>query len=415
MDDTGAARLHPELVELLRSQNVIRTAPVDAAMTAVPRHLFLPGVPLETAYAPDDAVVTTWNAEGTALSSASAPRVVAAMLEQLDVQPGHRILEIGAGTGYNAALLSQLTGPTGTVTTIDLDEDIVDGARQALAASGHGTVRVICGDGELGDPDHAPFDRIIVTVGAWDLPPTWLDQLAPDGRLVVPLRIHDSTTRSIAFDRTDTRLVSRSMHLCGFVPMRGVGHHAEPHIVLSDNRDIQLLLPHEPEHDTAARLSTALTQPRSESWTGVTIPPGEPFQQLDLWLALTTPGFCRLIAQPEAINDGLVTPAFRWGDAAVCDTDSLAYLTMRAIPAAPPAGSDGTGQPTIELGVCSHGPTAEPLHQTLAEQILIWGRDHATGLGPRIEVHPAGQDPTAGQIIIGKRHTSLAIAWPTAI
>ncbi len=83
---------------------------------------------------------------------------------------------------------------------------------------------------------------------------------------------------------------------------------------------------------------------------------------------------------------------------------------MRTIPAAD--GSHHARQPTIELGVCTHGPTADSLHQTLTEQILTWSRDHAAGPGPRIEVHPKDQDPT-DQIIFDKRQTHLAISWPT--
>lgn len=74
------------------------------------------------------------------------------------------------------------------MTTIDIDEDVVDGARQGLAAAGYDNVQMVCGDGEYGYPDHAPYDRIIVTAGAWDIPPAWTDQFARDGRIVVPLR-----------------------------------------------------------------------------------------------------------------------------------------------------------------------------------------------------------------------------------
>jgi protein-L-isoaspartate(D-aspartate) O-methyltransferase len=134
----------------------------------VPRHLFLPGVDLKTAYAPKP-VVTKRADNGTAVSSASSPNLVAEMLEQLDVQPGHRVLEIGAATGINAALLAELVGPTGRVVIIELDDDLAGGARAGLAAAGYPQVEVICGDGALGDPARAPYNRIIVTAGAWVL------------------------------------------------------------------------------------------------------------------------------------------------------------------------------------------------------------------------------------------------------
>jgi protein-L-isoaspartate(D-aspartate) O-methyltransferase len=196
---TQAEVLRAQLVDQLRERQVIRTCRVEAAMRATPRHLFLPGTPVEAAYA-DQAVVTKRDPAGASLSSASQPAIVAMMLEQLDVQPGHRILEIGAGTGYNAALLACLAGPSGQVTTIDLDADVVAGAHNGLAAAGHTTVSVVCADGTLGDPAHAPYDRLIITAGALDLAPAWLEQLADHGRIVVPLRMR-GLTRSIAFDR----------------------------------------------------------------------------------------------------------------------------------------------------------------------------------------------------------------------
>ncbi len=296
MEDTRAARLRADLADLLRAQKVIRTAPVGTAMAAVPRHRFVPGVSLETAYAPDDAVVTRQDADGAALSSASAPRVVAAMLEQLDVQPGHRILEIGAGTGYNAALLSHLTGLTGAVTTIDLDQDIVDGARQALEASGRGDVRP---RRRPLRPDHRDRRR-----------------LGPAARLAEPARPGRQARRSAA---------------------------------------------HPQQYDPVHRL-----RPRRH-------PPGQPVHG-------------PLRVRPHARH-------------------RVPHRTS-GWHSPPPASADSSPSP---------GPTAGPLHQALTDQILIWGRDHATGPGPRIEVHPAGQAPTAGQIIIGKKQTSLAISWPATI
>ena len=143
---------------------------VAEAMRIIPRHLFLPEASVEEAYA-DQAVITKSAADGAALSCASVPSIVATMLDQLGVQAGDRILEIGAGTGYNAALLAHLTGPDGQVTTVDIDPEVTDQARRALDATGYRHVHVATRDGQLSDKEHAPYDRIIVTVGAWDLPP----------------------------------------------------------------------------------------------------------------------------------------------------------------------------------------------------------------------------------------------------
>ncbi|MQA87715.1 MAG: methyltransferase domain-containing protein [Streptosporangiales bacterium] len=132
------------------------------------------------------------------MSAASQPTIVATMLEQLQAEPGHHVLELGAGTGYNATLLAHLVGNDGQVTTTDVDDDIVDGARAGLAAAGVDNVRVILGDAALGYPGGAPYDRIIATVGAYGLPPAWLEQLAPHGRLVVPLRLRGSLIEPVS-------------------------------------------------------------------------------------------------------------------------------------------------------------------------------------------------------------------------
>src|SRR5579862_8673622 len=120
--DATPELLRRRLVAQLRGQGVIYDAAVERALLTVPRHLFLPETPLSEAYA-DIAVATHWE-DGQAVSSASQPAIVALMLEQLQLGQGMRVLEIGAGTGYNAALLTELVGPTGQVTTIDIDPEI---------------------------------------------------------------------------------------------------------------------------------------------------------------------------------------------------------------------------------------------------------------------------------------------------
>ncbi|MGH3799889.1 MAG: methyltransferase, FxLD system [Pseudonocardiaceae bacterium] len=294
-------QLRQALVSFIDGFGTFRTTQVKDAFRTVPRHLFLPGVDLTTAYAPKP-VVTKRADNGTAVSSASSPHVVATMLEQLDVTPGHRVLEIGAATGINAALLAELIGPTGTVVTIELDDDLAAGARTSLTATGYDQVEVLCSDGALGHPARASYDRIIVTAGTWDIVSAWWHQLALGGRLVVPLRLHGSgLTRSIAFDlQQPDRMVSTRAAVCGFVPMRGAAEMSEPHVRLAD--DVILTLDAEDLPNEAA-LAQALTHPAHEHWTSVQVRYDEPAEDLDLWLATTNSGasFGRLsLAPPPA-------------------------------------------------------------------------------------------------------------------
>ena len=127
----GAAdRARARLVDGLRDSGRLCSAAVEEAFRAVPRHLFLPGVPLPRAYA--DEAVAVQAVDGVTTSSASQPSMMAIMLAQLDLRPGHRVLEVGAGTGYNAALMTRLVGQEGRVVAIDIDADLVEGAARHL-------------------------------------------------------------------------------------------------------------------------------------------------------------------------------------------------------------------------------------------------------------------------------------------
>ena len=216
--------LRRRLVEQLRTQGALHDAAVERALLTVPRHLFLPDSPLTEAYA-DIAVATHWE-DGMAVSSASQPAIVAFMLEQSQVAPGMRVLEIGAGTGYNAALLSELVGPTGSVTTIDIDPQITAEASAHLAAAGYTAAHVVTGDGAVGWPLGAPYDRIELTVGASDIAPAWFEQLAEGGVLTLPLWLGASDV-SVALRKQDGALVSESLTPCGFMRLRGQEGDAE--------------------------------------------------------------------------------------------------------------------------------------------------------------------------------------------
>jgi protein-L-isoaspartate(D-aspartate) O-methyltransferase len=234
--DHGAARrMHEALVAGMQREGLLGDSAIAAAFRATPRHHFLPGHPLDEIYA--DKAVAVKREGDEWISSSSQPAMMAIMLAQLGLAPGQRVLEIGAGTGYNAALMAHIVGPSGRVVSIDLDQDLVDAARAHLAAAGLSGVELRRGDGALGAPDAAPFDRIIVTAGAWDLLPAWREQLAVPGRIVVPMTVLPGLMLSLALEQRDGHWEAVSARPCGFVPLRGSEAHPDqawgsPHILL---------------------------------------------------------------------------------------------------------------------------------------------------------------------------------------
>ncbi|MGH3911788.1 MAG: methyltransferase, FxLD system [Pseudonocardiaceae bacterium] len=392
-------QLRAALADRIRNRGTFQSLQVEAAFRTVSRHLFLPGVDLWTAYA-HQVVVTKRADDGSALSSASHPNLVAAMLEQLDVRPGQRVLEIGTATGINAALLAELVGPTGTVRTIEIDDELAAGARVALAAAGYRHVEVICADGALGHPVHAPYERIIVTADAWDLPATWWQQLAVGGRLVVPLSLHGSgLARSVALDlQHGNRMVGNSALVCGFVPMRGsIVAQVRRSLHLADDVILNLDAS-DPMDETALR--QVLTYPAHEHWTGVVINHDEPVEHLDLWLVTLGCRFARLSVQPGARESGVVNPARRWAGAALHDGENLVYLALR------PRSSD-----TDELGTIAHGPDSATLAAHTAELLHQWNRERPTQ--PTITAQPAHtpDDQRPHGYHIDRPETRLTIAW----
>ncbi len=223
---SDAAQRHEGLVALLRESEAASERILDA-FARVPRHTFLPSVPLGVAYT-DDAIVTQ-DEGGVPTSSSSQPSLMARMLEQLELEPGDRVLEIGAGTGYNAALMAVLGA---AVTTVELQPEVAAAAREHLAAAGiptaseqgadaavePGSVLVVCGDGAA--PPGGPYERIIITAGCWSLPAAVVGSLADGGVLVAPLRVN-GVELVLGLRRKGDALRGGSAIPCGFMPLRG--------------------------------------------------------------------------------------------------------------------------------------------------------------------------------------------------
>lgn len=397
-----AHALREAMVDSLLSWGGVRAAAVEAAMRAVPRHLFVPEASLERAYGPD-SVVTFRDGDGVAISSASGPGVVAGMLDQLGAGPGDRVLEIGAGTGYNAACLAELVGPAGSVTTVDIGADIVASAQRALTTAGYERVRVVHGDGADGVPDAAPYDRIIVTAGAWDVPPSWREQLAPGGRLVVPLRIR-GVTRAVALELDGLVWRSVSIVECGFMPMRGPGAVEEVNLELPPGRGVRIRVDDGQPVEVAA-LGAALDAAPVTAWSGVVVP-WQPLDHLDFWLAGGSAAVCRIIVLSRALQAGLVEPIYNWGSMGCYAADTFAYLIRR------PAPSEH-GQEMVELGACAYGPDGGRLAADVADRIRAWNRAGDARAGLRIEIHPAGSRHAPAMITADKQHSRvLVIADP---
>ncbi|MER6667419.1 methyltransferase domain-containing protein [Amycolatopsis japonica] len=198
--ETRAAALAAELT----ADGVLADPAWRDAFAATPRHLFVPhilngpawlsaGDPgwLDAVYANESLATQTRSASDDttgreiASSSSSKPAVMAVMLERLAAEPGHQVLEIGTGTGYNAALLSHRLGAD-NVYSLDLDPELVDTAQEHLIAAGY-RPHLAAGDGFAGWPGEMTFDRIIATCAVTAIPPAWINQLADGGRIIAPL------------------------------------------------------------------------------------------------------------------------------------------------------------------------------------------------------------------------------------
>jgi protein-L-isoaspartate(D-aspartate) O-methyltransferase len=385
------------MVNALRDLNAITSYPVAAAFSAVPRHVFAGGEPLDVVYDANTTLAPKVGADGQELSVISAAHIQAVMLEQAEVRPGMNVLEIGTG-GYNAALIAELVGPEGSVTSVDIDPEIVTRARVNLKIAGYDRIVVLQADAEHEVPENAPYDRIIVTAGAWDISRAWLDQLCENGRIVVPLRFA-GITRLVAFDRSSTGLVSHSYRLGVFVPMQGDGSFDDQLVPI--NGEVALRL----DQQQAARLNVpalgaAVRSPRIERWSGSAFDLPD---ELELFLVTSTPQTSLLYVSEDLVQQDIFAASAARGVPALIDGGTFAYRTKRV--------NERTGG--FESGVFAHGPDAEAVAARYVDLLRHWASDYRRRGAARIEYHPKTTvvDEQAGWHT-KKRNGTVTVTWP---
>jgi protein-L-isoaspartate(D-aspartate) O-methyltransferase len=341
--------------------------------------------------------------------------MVATMLEQLRLPEGGSVLEIGAGTGYNAALLSALVGPSGRVVTIDIDPEVADEARNHLAVAGAANVEVICGDGAQGWPGRAPYDGIVVTAGAADLAPAWASQLGPGGRLVMPLSIR-GVQQCVALTPADGHLRSVAVCGCQFMPLTGAMANGDQRLPVPGHPGVHVQAAAETDVDTAL-VAGALGHPGPAADTGITARSQDVFASLRPWLAFREPALATLtyIGTPDAaeasavpaVIDLTVRGVTRRASPCLPGPAGLAVLDFSRPDASGPdaSGPDGTSGdpargPMLRLTVRGYGEARQQTAR-LRELIMAWDAASRPETGRlRIDAYPAGvpQPDTGGPV-----------------
>jgi len=208
-------REREELIERLTKWGYLNKPEVVKAFRKVPRHEFVPENIRNYSYADQPLSIGCGQ-------TISAPSMIAIMMESLDLAPGQRVLEIGAGSGYNAALVAEIVGRKGEVITVERIAELAEFAEGNLKKTGYGWIRVATGDGTKGYQEGAPWDRILVTACAPELPNPLIAQLKIGGKLGAPVGQHYmAQTWIVAEKQGEKKLKIQEYGGCSFVPLVG--------------------------------------------------------------------------------------------------------------------------------------------------------------------------------------------------
>lgn len=408
MSSSNASERHQALVDYLKQRRQITSSLVEAAFRTVERQHFLPDTEPELVYS-DSVVVTKQDAAGHAISSSSQPAIMALMLEQLRLKPGMNVLEIGAGTGYNAALMAHIVGEKGRVTAIDIDEDTVANARAHLASADVDNVQVICADGVAGYQENAPYDRVILSVSSWDVAPAWIAQLKPGGRLVMPLMLKNWQV-SAGFVLQRGQLQSYSITPCAFMPLRGsfeAPHSIASHLV---EEGLQVVTQTQAQLDVGV-IPALLTQPHQCHPTGLSITPSTDFHN---WLTLHDAQALFLKAEGERADGSIpfiggVQGQFS-GTHGVLIGKNLALLSQ---PEGTPLPETKVNPKPFDLFICNYGQQVVAA-QRLMTHLKRWdavGRPSIVKSKMRVYPLDAPYKARSNELVLPKKWHKLVIRW----
>ena len=201
---------------MLKKRGRIKKEKVEKAFLETPRELFIPEKIKEYAYV--DTPLEIGNGQ-----TISAPHMVAIMCEALDVKEGQKILEIGAGSGYHAAIVSKIIGKKGHIYTVERIKKLAENAKQNLQKANITNVTVKIGDGSQGLQEFAPYDIIYVTCAAPDIPEPLIEQLKDPGQILIP--VGQRICELMLLEKKDDKITSKNLGGCAFVPLIGKYGH----------------------------------------------------------------------------------------------------------------------------------------------------------------------------------------------
>jgi protein-L-isoaspartate(D-aspartate) O-methyltransferase len=398
-------RLRETLVRAMLRDGTLHPGPVEAAFRNVPRHAFLPDVDSDFVYR--DTNIPTKLQGGEIVSASSQPAIMAIMLEQLAAAPGHTVLEVGAGAGYNAALLAEIVGRRGHVVSIDIDADIVERARAGLCRAGYAHVRVEQADGEGGFADAAPYDRIIATVGMGDIPTALWSQLKLGGQLVIPLSLRGAM-KSVALrkDRSE-RLVSTSLMNAMFMPLRGIAPLLVREVRLGPELGLYAWSA-DRALNTAALYATLQDGDFEDVSTDIQLNRRELRLGLNLWLRAHLSEFVQIHAE-GALADSARLPPFtrsQWAHPAVRDRVSVGVWQSGELAL---LMADSDQAEVMRLGVRAWG--GRRLADRLVECVSAWRAEGSpTDEDLHLQLIPNGL-PSTAEATIRMSAGTLELTW----